>query len=494
MWTSLKDDGHWQGEIWNRRKNGEHYTEWLSIAAVHDAEGTVTHYVGSFYDLTESKAAQVEIGRLIYLDSLTQLPNRRMLQEKIAHALASSLRGAGYGAILFIDLDNFKLINDTRGHDFGDLLLIEVAKRLRNAVREGDSVARLGGDEFVVLLEGLDKDKVAAAIQAKVAGEKILNILAQSYTLSNYEFNCTASIGLSLYGDGETITDLLQQADIAMYQSKKSGRNALRFFDPDMQAVVIARAALEEDLRNALEQNQLELYYQVQINTQRQFVGAEALLRWRHPVRGLVSPLEFIPLAEETGLILPIGLWVLKTACTQLKAWSGNTHTRELQLSINVSARQFHQVDFVARVLDELDQYQINPKLIKLELTESIVLDNVAETIANMNALRDKGVRFSMDDFGTGFSSLAYLTQLPLAQLKIDQSFVNNIGVKTADAVIVKIIIDMAVSLDMEVIAEGVETEEQRDFLKAHGCHLFQGYLFSKPVPIEEFEVLLTHA
>ncbi len=491
MWASLKENGSWQGEIWNRRKNGEVYAEWLEIVAVHDANGAVTHYVGSFFDLTESKEAQAEINRLVYFDPLTQLPNRRMLQDRIAHALAASNRGAYYGAILFIDLDNFKSINDTRGHDYGDLLLIEVGKRLRSAVREGDSVARLGGDEFVVLLEGLGVNAVEAAIQAKLVGEKILGILAQSYNISGYEFNCTASIGLSMYGAGETAADMLQHADIAMYQSKKAGRNALRFFDPNMQALVIARVALEEDLHRALEKNQFELYYQAQVNQQRQVIGAEALLRWRHPARGLVSPLEFIPLAEETGLILPIGLWVLKTACAQLKAWEGNAHTRGLQLSVNVSARQFRQADFVALVRQALDQYNINPKLLKLELTESIVLDVVADAIAKMNALGENGVRFSMDDFGTGFSSLAYLIKLPLAQLKIDQSFVGNIGIKPADAIIVKIIIDMASSLGMEVIAEGVETEAQRDFLGAHDCHLYQGYLFSKPLPIEAFEVLL---
>jgi len=491
MWQSIKESGCWQGEIWNRRKNGEIYAEWLSIAAVHDDDRTVTHYIGSFFDLTETKNAQAEIGRLVYFDPLTQLPNRRMLQDNITHALASSIRSRYHGAILFIDLDNFKLINDTRGRDVGDLLLVEVAKRLRNCVREGGSIARMGGDEFVVVLEGLSVHAVEAAIQAKVAGETILAVLSQSYKLRGYKLNCTASIGLSMFGEGDTAADLLQHADIAMYQSKKLGRNALCFFDPAMQAVLIARVAMEEDLHHALDQHQLELYYQAQVNQQRQVIGAEALLRWRHPSQGGVSPMKFIPLAEETRLILPIGQWVLKTACAQLKAWECNAYTRDLQLSVNVSARQFHQVDFVSLVLKEVKHYEIDPKLLKLELTESVVLDDVEDAITKIRALRDYGIRFSMDDFGTGFSSLSYLTKLPFMQLKIDKSFVSNIGVNPADAIIVKIIINMASSLGMEVIAEGVETEAQRDFLEEHDCHFFQGYLFGKPVPIAEFEALL---
>jgi diguanylate cyclase (GGDEF)-like protein len=418
------------------------------------------------------------------------------LEDRISQALANASRNLRYGAILFLDLDNFKVINDTRGHAVGDLLLVEVARRLNHIVRKGDTVARLGGDEFVVLLEDLSADMQQATVLVEQVGEKILNNLALPYLFESYEFHCTTSIGISVYCDQKECSEknseeLLRHADIAMYQSKKAGRNTLRFFDPAMQAAVSSRAALERDLRNALEQGQFLLYYQSQVYHNGEIIGAEVLLRWRHPERGLVSPLDFIPLAEDTGLILPIGQWVLDTACQQLKLWENHAGARHLQLAVNVSARQFHQTDFVKQVQQTIARHGINPVLLKLELTESLVLDNVDDTIAKMNRLKAIGVRFSMDDFGTGFSSLAYLTRLPLDQLKIDQSFVRNMGVKPRDAVIVQTIIGMANNLGMEVIAEGVETEEQRAFLERHGCSTCQGYLFSKPVPIEQFEALL---
>jgi len=493
MWGELKE-GYWQGEVWNRRKNGTIYAEWLSISAVTAPDGSVTHYVGTFSDITENQDAVAEIHRLAYYDPLTRLPNRRLLQDRLRQALAAATRSRLYGAIMFLDMDNFKKLNDTRGHDAGDQLLIVVAQRLHACIREGDIVARLGGDEFVLLLEGLSAEAEVAAALVEQVGEKVLGVLAQPYNFDGYEFHCTASIGIGLYCERETAEELLKHADLAMYQAKTAGRNSLCFFDPAMQAVVTARAAMEKDLRRALAENQFRLYFQAQVDHNRQIVGAEALLRWQHPERGLVSPVEFITLAEETGLMLPIGQWALETACAQLKAWAGTPHARNLQLAVNVSARRFHQEDFVALVQQALSSNAINPDLLKLELTESLVLDNVDDAIVKMNALVEIGVRFSMDDFGTGNSSLSYLTRLPLHQLKIDQSFVRNIGVKPTDTIVVQTIIGMAHNLGLEVIAEGVETEEQRAFLEQHGCAACQGYLFSEPVPIEEFEELVRRA
>jgi diguanylate cyclase (GGDEF)-like protein/PAS domain S-box-containing protein len=492
MWEALTRDHYWQGEIWNRRKNGEVYPEWLNISAIINAEGQVTNYIASFSDITQHKAAEDEIKHLAFYDPLTDLPNRRLLHDRLRHAFAAGARHHNHGALLFIDLDNFKTLNDTKGHNVGDLLLIEVANRLQACVRKGDTSARLGGDEFVVVLEKLNEDIQQAAAQTEVVGKKILTAISQPYALKDYEYHSSASIGISLFRNHVvTVDELLKRADTAMYQAKNAGRNTLRFYDPAVQVALEARTALENDLRRALAENQFRLYYQMQVEHTSHIIGAEVLIRWQHPQRGLVSPLQFIPLAEETNLILLIGQWVLETACAQLKAWEADPLTRDLQLAVNVSARQFHQPDFVKQVRQTLRSHALKPDRLKLELTESMVLDNIDDTIVKMQALRKIGVRFSMDDFGTGYSSLAYLTQLPLDQLKIDQSFVHNIGVKHSDAVIVQTIIGMANNLGMEVIAEGVETEDQRAFLEQHGCALCQGYLFGRPVPVGEFEARL---
>ena len=492
MWNALKDKGFWQGEIWNRRKNGVIYAEWLNISAVTAPNGSITHFVASFSDITNNKEALAEIHRLAYYDPLTLLPNRRLFQERLVRALAISGRSGNYGALLFIDMDNFKALNDTLGHDMGDMLLTQVARRLSSCMREGDTVARQGGDEFVVMLEALSGSLDDAVKQTEAVGLKILASLNQSYQLASHEYHSTSSIGVTLFNHRkESADDLLKRADIAMYAAKAAGRNTLRFFDPEMQAAVSIRAALEADLHNALAKNQFRLYFQAQADHDRQVIGAEVLIRWEHPVRGLVPPLEFIPLAEETRLILPIGLWVLETACAQLKRWEAVAKARHLQLAVNVSAHQFHQDCFVEQVCAVLEKYAVRPDRLKLELTESLVIDNIEDTIVKMQELKKIGVLFSMDDFGTGYSSLAYLTQLPLDQLKIDQSFVRNIGVKPTDAVIVQTIIGMADNLGMAVIAEGVETEEQRAFLELHGCPAIQGYLFGKPLPLQEFEMLL---
>jgi len=492
MWESVNHNHHWQGEIWNKRKNGEIYPEWLSISAVLGTNGTIVNYIGSFIDITEGKQAENDIHQLAFYDPLSQLPNRRYLLNRLRQALSISARNQAGGALMFIDLDNFKTLNDTKGHDIGDLLLIEVAKRLQECIRDGDTVSRFGGDEFVLLLEGLSAEKAHAAVQARGVGEKILVALSQPYFLEGCELYSSSSMGITLFIDhAEKLDELLKQADTAMYEAKKSGRNALRFFDPVMQAELESRARLETGLREALRNQEFRLYYQMQVNHEGQIIGAEVLLRWFYPDVGLVSPLQFIPLAEETGLILPIGHWVLESACRQIKSWESDPHTRDLMLAVNVSGRQFRQTDFVAQVIEVIHQTGINPQSLKLELTESIVLDNVGDTIAKMQALKQAGVRFSMDDFGTGYSSLSYLTRLPLDQLKIDQSFVCNIGTRPTDAVIVQTIIGMANNLGMEVIAEGVETQAQCDFIMAAGCMRYQGYLFGKPVPIEQFEAQL---
>lgn len=492
MWESITQTGIWQGEIWDRRKNLAIFPAWLTITAVNDATGIITHYVSTHIDISDRKAAEDEIKHLAFYDPLTNLPNRRLLRDRLIPALASSHRTGRKGALLFIDLDNFKTLNDTLGHDMGDLLLQQVAKRLESCVREGDTVARLGGDEFVMMLEDLSAQDIEAASQTEVIGNKILDILNKPYPLASHDYYNTPSIGATLFnGHDKSIDELMKQADIAMYQAKASGRNAIRFFDPKMQTCITALAALESDLRQAIIENQFMIYFQPQVHHNQQIIGAEVLIRWQHPQRGLVPPADFIPLAEKTGLILPIGRWVLETACAQIKAWEDSDFAQNLQLSVNVSVRQFHQVDFVEQILRILHCSGIKPELLKLELTESLVLDDIDDTILKMNELRKIGVCFSMDDFGTGYSSLAYLTKLPLDQLKIDQSFVRNIGIKPSDAMIAQTIIGMAKNLDIEVIAEGVETEAQRILLEQYDCPLFQGYLFSRPVELGEFEQLL---
>ena len=492
MWESIKNTGAWEGEIWNRRKNGEVYPEHLTITAVTDPAGIDTNYVAAFSDITLSKAAEEEIKALAFYDSLTQLPNRRLLMDRLNRALASSARSGRAGALLFIDLDNFKTLNDTLGHDIGDLLLQQVAERLIFCVREGDTVARLGGDEFVVMLEDLSEQALDAAAQTEIVGEKILAALNQPYQLKSHEYLGSPSIGATLFKAHElAIDELLKQADIAMYQAKKAGRNALRFFDPQMQAGVVVRASLEGELRKALENRQFQLHYQIQMDSSRRPLGAEALIRWQHPEHGLVLPVVFIPLAEETGMILPIGQWVLESACAQLKAWQQEALTRDLVLAVNISARQFHQPDFVAQVHAAVHRHAINPMLLKLELIESMLLEDIEDTIATMSALKEIGIQFSLDDFGTGYSSLQYLKRLPLDQIKIDQSFVRDLATDSSNKAIVRTIIAMAQSLNLDVIAEGVETEDQRQLLLDNGCTRYQGYLFGKPAPIEQFEALL---
>jgi diguanylate cyclase (GGDEF)-like protein/PAS domain S-box-containing protein len=485
----LAHEKFWVGEVYDNRKDGTVYLKRLTISAVDDNEGNTTNYVMAFADVSQYKEAQESIHRLAFYDPLTNLPNRRLLLDRLEKQMKSVNRNNNYGAVLFIDLDNFKALNDTKGHDFGDLMLKEVAVRLQDCLRANDTVARLGGDEFVVMLEDMSEDLTVAASQAEVVGSKVLVAIKQPYILDAHEYHSSASIGISMFRGGEvSVDELLKHADTAMYQSKLAGRNTQCFFDPSMQVALENRAALEVSLRQAILNQEFKLYYQMQVDNNCRIIGAEVLLRWLHPERGLVPPMEFIPLAEETELILPIGRFVLETACSQLKKWSSDKRKRELMLAVNVSSRQFRQGDFVDQVRDVLVQTGANPYLLKLELTESLVLDNIADTIEKMQALRSLGVRFSMDDFGTGYSSLASLKLLPLNQLKIDQSFVREITTNTNDAAIIKTIIAMANSLELNVIAEGVETVEQLKVLKKYRCRSFQGYLFSRPVPVEDFE------
>ena len=490
MWSSVALLGSWQGEIWNRRKSGEVYPEWLTISAVKNNAGQTTHYVAAFTDITSRKSAEDQIQSLAFYDPLTRLPNRRLLLDRLDQALTSSLRHQRKNALLFIDLDDFRTVNDTLGHFQGDSLLEQVAQRLLVCVREGDTVARLGSDEFVVLLEDLSNNEIEAASQAKNVSAKVIAALNQPYQLANGEHRSTPSIGVALFGSEpqESKDAPLKRAELAMFQAKASGRNGLSFFDPQMQIEVMQRAALEAELHEAVLAGHFLLHYQAQVVGAGRLTGVEALVRWQHTSRGLIPPAEFITVAEEAGLIIPLGQWVLRKACEQLAVWAKRPEMAQLSVAVNVSARQFQHEDFVANVQAALVDAGANPKRLKLELTESLLVKDVEGIIRKMNTLKAMGVNFSLDDFGTGYSSLSYLKRLPLDQLKIDQGFVRNILTDPNDAAIAKMVIALADSLGLTVIAEGVEIDAQRDFLAHLGCHNYQGYLFSRPLPIDEFE------
>ena len=500
MWRTLNESHYWDGEIWNRRKNSEVYPEQLTISAVFDASGDLNHYVGVFSDITYKKAAEDEIKHLAFYDILTRLPNRRLMLDRLAQALTSSARHKRHCALMMIDLDNFKTLNDTQGHDIGDQLLVAVALRLETCVRKGDTVARLGGDEFVIILEDLGNNE-EAALHAEGVARKVLAQLSKPYLLdialngvklSPHRHQCTSSIGITLFDEQPiSVDEIMKRADTAMYQAKSAGRNTLRFYDPEMQSAVADRAAMESDLHRAIEHQQFVLYYQAQVDSSDRVIGAEALLRWNHPERGLVSPADFIPITEATGLILPIGQWVLQTACDLLATWSAYEKMAHLTVSVNVSARQFHPPDFVSQVVEAISRSSANPERLKLELTESLLVDDIDDVIEKMSALKAKGVCFSLDDFGTGYSSLSYLKLLPLDQLKIDQGFVRDVLSDSNDAAIARTILALGNSLGLGVIAEGVETEAQRDFLASSGCSAYQGYYFCRPLPLEKFEAYM---
>ena len=491
MWKKINNTGAWEGEIWNRRKNGEVYPEHLTITAVKDSEGEVSNYVATLTDITLSKAAEDEIKHLAFYDPLTRLPNRRLLLDRLRQALASIARGGQTGALLFIDLDNFKTLNDTLGHDIGDLLLQQVAQRLESCVREGDTVARLGGDEFVVMLEDLSKDSIEAAEQTETIGRKILSLLNQTYMLGTHQHHNTPSIGATLFRDNsQSIDDLMKQADIAMYQAKKAGRNTLRFFDPKMQETVDARAVLETELRNAIGNNELEVYYQPIVETKTGKIHkAEALLRWKHPYRGMVSPATFVPLAEESGLILEIGEWVFMQAINTIEHWKNETG-QIIQVSVNKSPVQFVRAERHPW-LERLANSELPKGCIAVEITEGLLITDSEKVRYELLSFQKRGIEVSIDDFGTGFSALSYLNQFDIDYLKIDISFIRSMAENESNRALTEAIIVMAHKLGIKTIAEGVETEAQRDFLVQFGCDYIQGFLYSKPVTATEFIKLI---
>ena len=490
VWDLVERTGKWQGEIWSRRKGGELYPAWMTITAVRDENGKTTNYVGTLGDITEQKLAQDEILQLAYYDTLTGLPNRRLLLERLGHCLQK--RSPPTLALLFLDLDNFKDLNDSRGHETGDELLKQVGQRIGACIREGDTVARLGGDEFVILLDNVGADAELAAEHAARIGSKILAEVDKPFVIGGITHHTTCSIGAALRGEHEVeVEDLMRHGDLAMYEAKKEGRNTLRFFHQDMLADVTYRLALETELRASLSKSEFLLHYQPQVDGEGRLVGAEALLRWNHARRGVVGPNTFVPIAEKSGLIVPLGRWVLRTACVQLAQWSRTPGLAHLKMAVNVSVREFRHAHFVAETLAILRETGANPAQLKLELTESVLIENAGAAIEKMHELKAHGISFALDDFGTGYSSLSYLKLLPLDQLKIDRSFVRDVLVDPDDAAIARSIVALAKALGLGIMAEGVETEAQRAFLLGIGCDCAQGYLFGRPMEVAALERML---
>jgi diguanylate cyclase (GGDEF)-like protein/PAS domain S-box-containing protein len=494
----LEREGYWQGELWNRRKSGEIYPEWASVSAVKDDSGRVENYVGAFSDISERKLAEDKIHQLTNFDPLTQLPNRQLSMDRLSHTISLRARHGGHAGLMLLDLDNFKYVNEAVSHAAGDDVLRQLTTRIQAQIREVDTLARLGGDEFILIFEDLGTDDPAeAARHAEQIARKILACFNAGFTHSVEDpiapqataFHVSASLGIVIVDDEPIGVDrYFKQAEAAMYQAKQDKGNSLRFFDDSMQQAISRRASLEAALRLAHHEHQLVAYYQPQVDARSNILGAEVLLRWAHPQRGLISPLEFIPLAEETGLIVEIGAWVLQQTCELLVAWQARPAFRQLTLAVNVSAIQFTHPEFVDQVLGLLRDKQVPPERLELELTESLLLREPEQVRANMLRLREAGVRLSIDDFGTGYSSLSYLKRLPFSKLKIDRAFVKDIHDDPNDADIVKTITALADAFGLTVIAEGVETDEQFRYLQQFGCNEFQGYLFSQPVPLEEFE------
>lgn len=490
MWQALNTEGSWQGEIWNKRKNGEVYPQMLSIGTVRNGKGETTHYVASLSDISARKANEEQMRTLAFYDSLTKLPNRRLFLERLDHAHAAAQRLETFGVLLVVDLDNFKTLNDSEGHAVGDQLLAQVAERLVECAPHNEAVARLGGDEFVILLDNLGSDEVEAARQAELLAQCVLDALARPYQLGRSEYRGSASVGIALFGpdDDQPAPTVLSHAHLAMSEAKTAGSNSMCFFDTRMPAQVRERSEIDAGLRVALEQNQFVLHYQPQVDEQGAVIGAEALIRWVHPEQGMISPARFIPIAEQNGLILPLGNWVLETACRQLARWAENPRLAHLTLAVNVSANQLAQPNFVDKVKVILAQSGAPADRLKLELTESALVHEIESIILKMGELKSLGVCFALDDFGTGYSSLNYLSRLPLEQLKIDQSFVQNLLQDANSGEIAQMIMLLAERMGLSVLAEGVETAEQHAALRQRGCQHFQGYLFGRPVSVEEFE------
>ncbi len=491
MWNSILETGHWQGEIWNRRKSGELFPQLLTVSTVYDSDGLPSNYVGLMTDISQLKDSEARFEHLAHYDSLTKLPNRLLLQSQLKHVLESAERNKRRVAVLYIDLDRFKNINDSLGHPVGDELLEALAQRMQEKLHDEDILGRLGGDEFLLILEDLQRPDEAADVAMEM-----IHILEQSFLLpSGHEVYVGASIGISLFPeDGTTCTELIQHADVALYQAKETGRNTFSFYTPGLTQAVDERLGMEANLRRALAQHEFVVHYQPQVDIHSgKMIGCEALVRWNDPVQGLIPPIRFIHLAEETGLIVPLGEWVLREACTQARAWI-DAGLPSLSLSVNLSARQMQQPDIVARIAAILKETRLPPAFLKLELTESMIMGHGEEAVALLYTLKALGLRLSIDDFGTGYSSLAYLKRFPIDELKIDQGFVRDIPHDSSDMEIAAAVIGLARGLRLNVVAEGVETEAQRDFLVEQGCHAYQGYLFSRPLPADAFAELLGRA
>jgi len=487
MWQQLKKDGYWRGEIWNRHKNGTLYAEWLSINSVADKFGRTSHYIAIFNDITQRKQDEEKIKYLAHYDILTQLPNRALFNDRLQHAISYAKRHKQWLAVFFLDLDRFKQINDTLGHAAGDVLLQQVAKRLKNCVRETDTVARFGGDEFVMLLTNFS-DEESAILQSTEISAHILKALSQPFDIAGGRVMSSGSVGFTLYPkDGYSAVELIRNADTAMYHAKEKGRNTYQHYTDEMHSNSLVRSLLEIELHSALANQELVLFYQPQVDLQNhnKIVAVEALLRWRHPKKGIIPPNDFIPILEETGLIHAVGEWILKTACQQLKQWHTSKYS-ELKMAVNLSAKQFmhcdHLVETVKKVLADC---QLDGRYLELEITESVMMQNLQETSNVLRQLREIGVCISLDDFGTGYSSLAYLKKFPLDTLKIDASFVRDIAEDKDDQIIIQSVIAIAAQMLLNTVAEGIENQAQADFLIAQGCKLGQGFFYSKPVPAE---------
>jgi diguanylate cyclase (GGDEF)-like protein/PAS domain S-box-containing protein len=486
-WADVNKKGKWSGELWKRRKNGDLFLSKHTITAVKNDADETSHYVVFFSDITKEKLAEQEVEQLAYFDHLTELPNRRLLYQRLERELSVANRYNRTGLLLFLDLDRFKQINDSLGHSAGDDLLLQTAIKLQSLLRDTDTAARLGGDEFVILISAQDDNEEQAISKARSIAKKVINTINTPYLIDNQELFVSTSIGITLFhGKNQTAETLLKQADTAMYQAKDAGRNTFCFYEIDMQESVDMSLLTETCLRTALSNNELSLAFQPQLSDNGTIVGAEALLRWENPDLGTVSPPEFIPIAEETGLILPIGQWVIEQSCQVINALD-EKGLHIPHIAVNISAKQFLQTGFVINLISTIEKYNITPNRLMLEITESVFIKQMEAALESMNALKMNGFNLAIDDFGTGYSSLSYLKQLPFDQLKIDQSFTQGVSVQKNDLAIVKGIIMMADGLGLNIIAEGTETERQVNILKQHGCAQFQGHFFSKPLPLEKF-------